>query len=408
MLIFGKSYKSILIFTIITVFLFTLPAFAEVCYPGGTESKEITNPITPIVGAKINCDWDENGVGFCRVVDYQLEVCEKTNNNFIGEVVSIDFVSQNENGVTLADLYEKCDRSPAQTSWCSGIFHEEWSAEGQNTYDIPAGESRVIPGEACVHDSGDCSDFECKNKASKIRIKVTYEKCCPDGYDYDVRNDRCKPEKRCEDIKYKSECKYPCVWCDPTKTSGDYCRASEDECGCYETDNGDNPGKAGICVDRLGTYVDRCMGDETLYEFYCDNGLCTPTEHTCECQNTKVYFNKKVYEDVGVCPCKKDGEPCKRSSECCGGFCYGTPTSKEYTCHNECGKYVYGADSSACCGKMDESGFCLPTEGGECSAYKNKLTCTMNGCKWCTLRILTARPTHAVITETTIEMETWI
>ncbi len=323
MLTFGKSYKSILIFTIITVFLFTLPAFAEVCYPGGTESKEITNPITPIVGAKINCDWDENGVGFCRVVDYQLEVCEKTNNNFIGEVVSIDFVSQNENGVTLADLYEKCDRSPAQTSWCSGIFHEEWSGENEYfAFKVPREKRVAIHGGAWVYENDVCEGKH-KDVIGKIKITAYYKYCCPDGYTLDYKNEQyiCKPEKPCQGLSYdkckEMEDKGWCHWCgssesgycmDEKKWKENGCDCSKlknknaceavDGCTwytsfggfctkgscptCFDEDGGKIREVASYCEDKKGMHKDKCVGNNVVMEWYCENGECKSEKIQCK------------------------------------------------------------------------------------------------------------------------------
>ena len=115
--------------------------------------------------------------------------------------------------------------------------------------------------------------------------------------------------------------------------SGSCAATSSENCKCdaYDSDGGQSYTTYGYCTDYTGcsggscqstTYYDSCSGD-TLTEYYVsgsgDSATCASTTYNC-----KNLGSDYICSGGRCTNCKKDGEACSSTSDCCSYYTSGT------------------------------------------------------------------------------------
>ena len=173
--------------------------------------------------------------------------------------------------------------------------------------------------------------------------------------------------------------------------------------------------KNGVCIPQIQKPCsDFNNNPNKCNSYYFNNNYpCSYCFSTNNCYTKQEYSSKCVTTPPPPTPppptpppsCSKQlGDSCTKSSECCSGRCYGTGTSKAYTCKGSCpsGEIVYAPDAQACCKTTDYNGVvCVPSEGGNgeppkpkrCYQIKSSGECqSRSDCEWCVTGICTERP----------------
>jgi len=373
MLIFEKKIRIVFILYFLTILL--LPYLSLAKCSSWTKSVIVSSTSYTFKCPYSKIPFDTSNGGYCKVVGViaEIEACK-------GAVYGK--VNKAKVAINYGGLWgeSSCLSYESKTGSCGFLGLGEWRKfrkEFSFDYDIKPGESEDFLVSWDFYDDNTCGS-SCDPDTRNTKIYVEFQYCCKEGYKlkYEEGKYKCVPESPpCKDYKTKSSCESAgCVWCDPTKTEGDYCRASEDECGCFDGD-GINKNIKSKCIDGE-IHEDECTGydsEKGIYtsvkEWYCDNGKCAYRIILCEnkCENGRCvtcegFTNKNDCEsepscqwcggEYGRCVRKSSIKECPPGSgELCCGYCYGGSTLKtRFSYHLECGEFVYAPYPESCCG----------------------------------------------------------